>query len=89
MAILEALACSTPVVISENCHFPELTETGAGQVVTLETEELAAALERVLVDSTLRREMGQAGRQLVEKHYTWPPIAEQTVELYRRLGAGR
>jgi glycosyltransferase involved in cell wall biosynthesis len=32
--------------------------------------------------------MGQAGRRRVTEHFAWPAIADQTVEVYRRLTAG-
>ncbi|MBX3359083.1 MAG: glycosyltransferase [Phycisphaeraceae bacterium] len=82
MAILEALACRTPVVISDHCHFPEVAEAGAGEVVPLTAEALAAALARVL-QSPERAEMGQAGRRLIEQRYTWRAIAEQSLGFYQ------
>ena len=33
MAILEALACRLPCLITTACHFPELAEAGGGIVV--------------------------------------------------------
>ncbi|MEZ6146251.1 MAG: hypothetical protein R3B91_12730 [Planctomycetaceae bacterium] len=32
-----------------------------------------------------RAEMGARGRHLIETHYTWDIVAEQTLELYRWL----
>jgi hypothetical protein len=28
--------------------------------------------------------MGQAGRRLIETRYTWPRVAQQSIEAYRR-----
>ncbi len=84
IAILEAIACGTPVVISENCHFPEIAEVGAGEVVPLTSDKIAAALERVIANTERREQMGRAGRELVRSRYTWPVIAKQTLEMYRR-----
>ena len=50
VAILEALACGTPAVVSEECHFPEVAEVEAGEVVPLDAVAVAAALNRVLAD---------------------------------------
>ena len=82
VAITEALGCGAPVVISEGCHFPEVAQAGAGEVVHLDSQELAQALIRVLSDQDLRRRMGQAGRRLVTSRYTWPKIAQQTIDVY-------
>ena len=83
IAILEALICQTPVVISENCHFPEVASAGAGEVVPLIEDQLTAALARVLRSADERLRMGRAGRELVNSRYTWPAIAERLVEAYR------
>lgn len=83
MAILEAMACGLPVVITQACHFPEVAESGAGEIVTLDPEAVGHALLRVLCDSELRHIRGQAGRALVRQHYTWPHIASLSIEAYR------
>lgn len=85
MAILEALACATPVVISENCHFPEVGESGAGLVMPLDAEAVADALLRVLKNPLQGQEMGKAGRALVEERYTWDKVAEQCESMYRKI----
>ncbi len=83
VAILEAMACGTPVVVSDACHFPEVAAAGAGEVVPLDAAAVAAALGRVLSDPG-RAAMGRAGRELVLSRYTWPRVAEQLVAAYRR-----
>jgi glycosyltransferase involved in cell wall biosynthesis len=82
VAITEALACGTPVVITEPCHFPEVAEAGAGEVVPLDADSVAAALTRVLENEGLRARMSAAGRSLVRERFTWPVIAKQTIEMY-------
>lgn len=84
LAITEALACACPVVITENCHFPEVAVERAGEVVKLDEGEVAAGLLRVLSDEQRAREMGKRGRAMVESRYTWPRIGELAVECYRR-----
>jgi glycosyltransferase involved in cell wall biosynthesis len=89
VAILEALACGTPVVVSTECHFPEVVEVGAGEIVPLDTDALAAALNRVLADPARRARMGKAGRELVAARFTWPRIAERCIDTYAGLIGGR
>jgi glycosyltransferase involved in cell wall biosynthesis len=84
LAVTEALACGVPPIISEACHFPEVAEAGAGEIVPLEPGAIAAALRRVLSDPQRRLRMGAAGQALVASRYTWLRVAEQTLEAYRR-----
>jgi glycosyltransferase involved in cell wall biosynthesis len=84
VAVTEALACGVPPVISQACHFPEVADAGAGEVVPLEAGAVAAALRRVLSDPQRRERMAAAGRELVASRYTWARVAAQTLEAYRR-----
>jgi glycosyltransferase involved in cell wall biosynthesis len=86
MAILEALACRLPVVITKDCHFPEVADVGAGRVTPLSADAVADALNGLLSDPAERESASQAGRALVEGRFTWPRIAEQTVRWYLQLG---
>jgi glycosyltransferase involved in cell wall biosynthesis len=83
VAVLEALACRVPVVVSEACHFGEVANAGAGTETPLDPQRIAQALCRYLRDPKLRQSAGIAGRCLVEEQYTWPKIAERSVDLYR------
>ena len=82
MAILEALACRVPVVISEQCHFPEVGDSGAGVIAPLTAGAIADGITRVLADPRCAAEMGMAGRRLVETRYTWDKVAESCDRLY-------
>lgn len=82
VAITEALACATPVVISDQCHFPEVAAVGAGHVVPLAADAVRDALNSVLANPDLAAEMGSNGRRLVEDHLTWDKIAQQSLRAY-------
>lgn len=88
LAVTEALACGVPAIISRQCHFPEVASAGAGIVVDLDPAEIAAALNTVLLDPSKARQMGRAGRRLVEQHYTWERIADDTIKAYRATMVG-
>lgn len=87
LAITEALACACPVVITENCHFPEVAEVGAGRVVPLDPVPVADALLDVLRDQPAAARMGQAGRTMIESRFTWPRIAQRTLDCYQQYSA--
>lgn len=84
MAVTEALACGLPVVITEQCFFPEVAQAGAGEVVSLDPVGIASALLRILKDPPLRQHMSDAARRLVAERFTWPCIAGQTISVYGR-----
>lgn len=79
VAILEAMARQCPVVVSEQCHFPEVGSEGAGRVAPLDAAAFTVALAGTLAGS---EGMGRAGRALVERKYTWERVAEATAQLY-------
>lgn len=80
MAILEAMACGLPVVLSEQCNFPEVAGERAGLVVELTAETLAQAFQQLIDNTRLRAEMGAAARNMVLSRYAWPVIARQLSE---------
>ena len=83
MAITEALACGTPVVITDQCHFPEVGVVDAGLIVSVDAAEVAKALANILSNPARARTMGENGRRLVLERFTWPAIANATLEGYR------
>jgi glycosyltransferase involved in cell wall biosynthesis len=89
VAVLEALGCGVPAVISEACRFPEAVVAGAAEVVALDATSLADGLMRVLSDSEHARAMGRAGQALVRSQYTWPAIAERLVQAYCKAAQPR
>lgn len=87
IAITEALACGLPAVITSECHYPEVGESGAGVVTSLDAGAVADGLLKVTADQTHARAMGAAGRAMVFERFTWPVIADRMIELYRASGA--
>lgn len=61
MSALEAMACGTPVVLSEGCHIPE-ADGRAGIVVNGHPEQAAAAIVALLGDRGLRLRLSEGAR---------------------------
>lgn len=85
MAVLEALACGLPALLTPGCHFPEAAEAGAGVVVPRQVEPLREALIALLSDADRRAAMSQRARALVEARYTWPQIVAQMEAAYAAI----
>ncbi len=83
---LEAMACGTPVVTSDRPSLPEVVGEAGLMVEATDPEALAEAMERVLTDENLRREMREKGLKQAEK-FTWEAAAEKLLEAYSTLGA--
>lgn len=84
MAILEALASSTAVLISHGCHFPEVEAAGAGRVVGTDLDHLSSALHAMLSDRSALESMGQEGRRLAVSHYSWNRITSDLLDVYEK-----
>jgi len=82
VAIVEAMACGTPVVISRNCHFPEVAEAGAGDVVSLDAGDIAQAILKMVLSRDFRQRACWAARDLALSRFTWPSIASLTAAAY-------
>ncbi len=82
MAILEALASATAVIISPGCHFPEIEKKNAGEIVSVESNKWAKALIKLITNRETLKQMGRNGRELVSQEYTWDKIADKMIEAY-------
>jgi glycosyltransferase involved in cell wall biosynthesis len=82
MAVLEAMASNTAVLISPGCHFSEVEKVGAGYVVPPEPEALAKAMTDLLKNPEKLEEMGRKGRDFVLRHHSWDTITDQLIGAY-------
>jgi L-malate glycosyltransferase len=84
VAVVEASACELPVVVSDVGGLPEVVKPGVtGFVVPpRDPEAIAAAFLALLQNDELRKEMGRAGRKLVEENYEWLENASRMERVY-------
>lgn len=85
MAVLEAMASKTAVLLSPGCHFDRVAEAGAGVVVPNDTASVARALNDLLTDDRRLKTMGTAALELVQNEYRWEPIVDKLDSLYERF----
>ncbi len=85
MAILEALAFGTPVLITDKCRMGIVEEYRAGLVTSCEPDEIAEDLATLLSEPGLRATMGANAAKLVDEHFTWNLIMDKTLEAYTRV----
>ncbi len=89
MAILEAMACRLPCLITTACHFPEAAAAGAALVSDPTADSVTQRL-RELIEFTAdeRNRLGANARRLVEAHYTWNHQAARLAAVYDWLSGG-
>lgn len=85
---LEAMGAGTPVVATRAGAVPEVCGDAADLVAVGDTDGLAAALDRVLVDDAHRAGLVVRGRDRAAM-FTWPAQVSGIVALYRAAAAGR
>jgi glycosyltransferase involved in cell wall biosynthesis len=79
---LEAMACGTPVVVSDRPALPEVVGEAAFVVPATDVDAWAEALFRIVDDATLRRDLSLRG-PLRAARFTWETTARRTLEVYR------
>lgn len=86
-AFLEAMASGVPVVATPVGGIPDFLEHEVNGLFCEpdDAQSVAAAIERVLTDAPLSRELADAGARLVDARYRWEQIAEEMAELYDEL----
>ncbi len=87
LPVLEAMACGVPVVTSRTTSIPEVAGDAAVLVEPSSTEELSAALGRVLVDRAWNQELRAKGLRHAAI-FSWEQTARLTWDGYCRVAAG-
>jgi alpha-maltose-1-phosphate synthase len=92
---LEAMACATAVVASDVGGIPEVVADGVtGKLVHYDPDDaagyqarLAEAVNALVADPEKAEGYGRAGRQRCIEEFSWARVAEQTLDIYRKVCA--
>lgn len=84
LVLLEAMACSTPVVASDLPGVRGVFKNGREGLIARpgDINDLANKIKAILSDKKMAESMGLAGRQLVESKYTWAKVAKRLDSIY-------
>jgi glycosyltransferase involved in cell wall biosynthesis len=76
---LEAMACGVPTITSNTSSLPEIAGEAALMIDPYDVEELAWAIEEILSDANLSKELGR--RSLARaKMFSWDKCAQETLK---------
>lgn len=85
MAIVEAMACGLPVVISDTVGiFQEVEQSKAGLIVPgNDAIKLSEAIIKLLDNEKLIKQMGENGRALSRKEFEFSEIADKMIKVFK------
>jgi glycosyltransferase involved in cell wall biosynthesis len=88
-ALLEAAASARPIIATDVPGCREIARAGINALVVppRDAKALAAAIEKLAQDASLRARFGAAGRDLVVNEYAESIVVRETLDLYRSLCA--
>jgi glycosyltransferase involved in cell wall biosynthesis len=91
MALLEAMAAGTPVVVTPVGGIPELVRDGVDGLLVPpgDPEAIAAAIGRLLEDPALRERLAASARERVVSRHSLPAVVSRIETVYQELGAQR
>ena len=81
-AVLEALACGTPAIVTHQSAVPWLDAYAAGVTIEYDRAALGDAIVALLSDRARLAAMGEHARRLIADHFTWDRVIEEIETIY-------
>lgn len=86
IAVVESLACGTPVIISDRVNIHgRITTENLGAVVPPAPEPLAKAIEAWMADADKRNQAATRCREYARKEFDWPTIGRRWQNHYAKM----
>jgi glycosyltransferase involved in cell wall biosynthesis len=86
IAVLEAMICGLPVIISNQVGIhKEVSGAEAGIVIETNTKQLAEAIKNLLDNPHICKKMGENGKRLVDRTFRLDRVTDEMVELYEDI----
>jgi glycosyltransferase involved in cell wall biosynthesis len=86
IAVVEAMAAGLPVIISNRVNiWREIVAAGAGIATEPNVEDFTAAIGKLLDSPDAAHRMGEAGRELYRRSFTWDSAGARLMDLYETV----
>lgn len=87
MTAIEAMACGTPVVVTDKGGLKYFLEDGKDAMIVnpFDTRKLAKTISTLLKDQRLYNGISQGGYHKAHSMFPWEMIANKTLEIIRQL----
>lgn len=84
-ALLEAMACGIPVIITELPHLQDIVN-GAGLIVPQsDTEKISGTIAQLLNNREMASRFGDAGRAKIVQQFSWQDTVEKISNVYQEF----
>jgi len=84
LPVIEAMACATPVIFSEETSLAELAGPAGIAVDPANAEDLAEKIERLMTDDALRSELSEIAKKR-SADFSGEAMAKRHLEIYERV----
>ena len=85
--LIEAGACGLPLVTTDIPGCRDVVQDGKNGLLVQprDVDSLADALEKLLLDETLRKTLGKCSREIVEKQFSAETVIRKTIFVYEEM----
>lgn len=80
--LIEAMACGVPVIASNSGEMPYVVGEAGVVVAESDVQAWTAAIDRLLGDDRLRRELGAKGTARAHERFAWPVVARSHLAFF-------
>jgi glycosyltransferase involved in cell wall biosynthesis len=90
VALVEAMACGMPVLISDRVNiWREIVAAEAGLVTKANPDDVYKGMSKLIKDRDLRVKIGRNAKELVVERYTWDKNIDLMIDVYAKIIKGK
>ena len=83
--VQEAGYLGKSLLITRECHVPELTEHGGAEAVEPTVDSVARGLARLLRDPEYRDSLAAKAAAIIKADFTWSQVAQRQLRAYKEI----